>query len=487
MALARLKSVEKLRYYAPGEWGKLLGLDRIPEVRTLRDKVHGLCDNGDVNTWSADLCDEWMQSAPETTYALYVDGHVRVYNGTQTKLPRHFVSRQRLCLRATTDYWVNAMDGQPFFVISKEVDPGLLKVLKQDIVPRLIKDVPNQPTEIQLEKEPLLHRLCLVFDREGYSPDFFASMRKQHIACLTYRKYTKVNWPETEFISYQVRLVSGETVKMKLAERGIYLGQKVWVREIRKLTESYHQTSILATNFIDDISFIASAMFARWSQENFFNYMRQHYGLDRIITYDTEDIPGTTQVINPEWRQLDGKIRSKNSKLNRLLSQFGLIVLDEEISSETVRKYEEKKSKLHESINEMTLQIDQLKRKRKEADKYIKAGQLPESEKFEMLKKDSKHFIDTIKMVCYRAETALAYSVRDKMARTDDARSLVRAIFNTEADIVPDEKQGVLRIRLHQLANKSEVEVVKHLCKELNETCTVFPDTNLRLFYEVVS
>ena len=169
MALARLKSVENLRYCAPGEWGKLLGLDRIPEVRTLRNKVHALCDNGDVNTWSAELCDAWMQSAPETTYALYVDGHVRVYNGTKTKLPRHFVSRQRLCLRATTDYWVNAMDGQPFFVISKEVDPGLLKVLKQDIVPRLIKDVPNQPTEIQLEKEPFLHRFCLVFDLQLHS------------------------------------------------------------------------------------------------------------------------------------------------------------------------------------------------------------------------------------------------------------------------------------------------------------------------------
>jgi hypothetical protein len=33
-ALARIKSVEQLRYVAPGEWGKLLGLDRIPEVRT---------------------------------------------------------------------------------------------------------------------------------------------------------------------------------------------------------------------------------------------------------------------------------------------------------------------------------------------------------------------------------------------------------------------------------------------------------------------
>ena len=39
MALARIKSAEGLRYCPPGEWGKLLGLDRIPEVRTLREKL----------------------------------------------------------------------------------------------------------------------------------------------------------------------------------------------------------------------------------------------------------------------------------------------------------------------------------------------------------------------------------------------------------------------------------------------------------------
>ena len=33
MALCRLQSIEALRNSAPGEWGKLLGLDRAPEVR----------------------------------------------------------------------------------------------------------------------------------------------------------------------------------------------------------------------------------------------------------------------------------------------------------------------------------------------------------------------------------------------------------------------------------------------------------------------
>ena len=39
LALARIRSLEALRYQAPGEWGKLLGLDRVPEVKTLREKL----------------------------------------------------------------------------------------------------------------------------------------------------------------------------------------------------------------------------------------------------------------------------------------------------------------------------------------------------------------------------------------------------------------------------------------------------------------
>ena len=58
MALCRIKQAEQLRYCPPGEWGKLLGLDRIPEVRTLRSKVSILSGNGQVEAWGAELCND---------------------------------------------------------------------------------------------------------------------------------------------------------------------------------------------------------------------------------------------------------------------------------------------------------------------------------------------------------------------------------------------------------------------------------------------
>ncbi|MCP5024626.1 MAG: hypothetical protein GY930_23035, partial [bacterium] len=66
---------------------------------------------------------------------------------------------------------------------------GKLLGLEHEIVPRLEKEIPNQPTPEQLEADPKLHRFILVFDREGYSPVFLRSLKKKRIACLTYHKY----------------------------------------------------------------------------------------------------------------------------------------------------------------------------------------------------------------------------------------------------------------------------------------------------------
>ena len=183
LALARVASLEALRYEPPGEWGKLVGLDRIPEVRTLRDKLGQLCQpSGRAQEWSSTLAGEWMAGNSESVGTAYVDGHVRVYHGQLTKLPRRFVARERLCLRGTTDYWVNAMDGQPFFVVTQPVDPGMLTVLRQSIIPRLKEEIPGQPSAAQLAADPHLSRFTLVCDRAVYSPEFFEEMKQARIA-----------------------------------------------------------------------------------------------------------------------------------------------------------------------------------------------------------------------------------------------------------------------------------------------------------------
>ena len=487
MLLSRIKSIEGLRYRAPGEWGKLLGMDRIPEVKTVREKIACLAQDGKVKEWSAALCDDWMNENPEHAAFIYIDGHVRVYHGEKANIPKHYVSRQKLCLHATCDYWVNAMNGNPFFLIPKDVDPGLLSVLENEIVPRLEKSIPKQPTKDQLQNDPHLHRFVLVFDREGYSPEFMLRMKILRIACLTYNKHPKEDWPKEEFFPKKVILVSGEIIEMQLAERGILLGGKVWVRELRRLMQGGHQTSIITTAYRLDLEALASGMFARWSQENFFKYMRQHFSLDRLAEYSVREITAATKVVNPKHRSLDGEIRKKVTLQNRQLVRFGAITIEGEIEAKKIEEYQKKKAELQDKIATDQNEIEKLKKERKEIPKHIQLAELPEEERFQSLCTASKDLLDTIKMIAYRSETAMVNILRESMSRDDDARSFVRCLYQTEGDIIPNEEKGIMTVRLHHMANRSFDATAKQLCIVLNESETIFPGTKLRVVYEMVS
>jgi len=489
MALARIRSVEQLRYQAPGEWGKVLGLDRIPEVRTLREKIERLCrDAGRAREWNAQLAQEWMARQDSAEMYFYCDGHVRVYHGEQTTLPRHYVARERLCLRATVDYWVNALDGQPFMYVNQEVDPGLIATLRQEVIPWLEKSAPKTAAmEQRWQQDAHAPWFTVVFDREGYSPEFFAQLLKKRIAILTYHKFPKGDWPGEEFTVQRVQLAGGQTVTMKLAERGTQLSNKLWVREIRKLTDNGHQTALLTTNFELPMGPLAVSLFARWSQENFFRYMREHYSLDRLVEYGTELIPASVKVVNPQWRQLDSQIRSKAAQRSRLHAEFGALALAEGLSEPAVQSYEQGKGQLQEAIQQMEVEIENLKQQRKQTAHHIPIQSLPEEERFTRLRTERKHFLDTIKMIAYRAECSLVSLLREHLARSDDARTLVRQIFETEADLLPDLKAKTLTVRIHHLTQSAHDQVLDKLCSALNETQTVFPGTDLTLSFKIGS
>jgi hypothetical protein len=489
MALARIGCIEQLRYAAPGEWGNLLGLDRVPEVRTLRSKLGVLCrESGRAVAWHTALARDWIAGQSSSELVFYADGHVRVYHGDLTELPRHYVARERLCLRATSDYWINAMDGQPFFYVNKEVDPGLIATLRQDLVPFLESNAPVAPELRQrMEVNPRQHRFTLVFDREAYSPELFAEMRTRRIAVLTYHKYPGQDWPVEEFRECQAELSGGERVRMQLAERGTRLSNQLWVREVRRLSAGGHQTAILSTNYEADHVGLAVSMFARWSQENFFKYMREHYGLDRLVEHGTEAIPGPVRVVNPAWRKLDGQIRTLSGKRQCRLAEFAVLGLEGNLSASEVERYERKKAQLQEDIDHAAKQLEEWKQQRKGTPHHVLLAELPEADRFTRLLPERKHFLDTIKLIGYRAECSMASTIRAAMSRADDAHALLRQIYSTEADLLPDAATRTLTVCLHHLTQAAHDQALRHLCEELNATETLFPGTDLRLVYKIGS
>ena len=342
--------------------------------------------------------------------------------------------------------------------------------------------------ERRLAEDPRAHWFTMVFDREGYSPELFEKMWEKRIAILTYHKFPKEDWRSEEFATHSVPLTGGETVTLKLAERGTRLSNNLWLREIRKLNDSGHQTSILTTNFQAPMTTLAASLFARWSQENFFRYMREHYSLDRLIEYGTEPIPDAISVVNPEWRKLDSQIRSKTVPRSRLAAQFGALALSEDPTESELHGFQQRNGQLREQIQILDVELDKLKQRRKNTPHHIPVNSLPEEDRFTRLRTERKHFIDTLKMIAYRAESSMASLLREHLARGgDDARALLRQIFQTEADLTPDLAANTLTVRLHHLTQAAHDQAIEHLLADLNATQTVFPGTSLTLIFKLGS
>ncbi len=482
MALARIRRPEGLRHVPPGELGKVIGLDRVPEVRTLRAKISAMGAGGNVREWMKELSTAWMEADPAEAGYLYVDGHVRVYHGNGALLPRRFVSRERLCLRGTTDYWVNDAIGRPFFVVSKTVTDGLSATLLKDIIPDLLATVPQQPSQEELDANPLLHRFVIVFDREGSSHSLLSTLWKQRIGALTYRKAVKDEWPESDFAEVDVPVPGGGSTKMKLATRPSTLSagkSSIPVLEVRRLTKTGHQTSIITTARSLSSPVLAGRMFARWCQENFFGYMMEHYDIDGLVEYGSQEIPGTTQVINPTWRILDKAVCGNLRKIRKLHAELGKQALGED----GARIQEQ--AELHQDIEQLETDTNELRTQRRETKRKVRIDTLPEDERPQELLPISKLLTDTVKMIAYRAETALVGHLRLHLGKEADARGLIRELFVSAADIEPDEQGNRLRIRIHRMASPAHDKAIAALLAELTEMNFPHPETGMEMVFEL--
>ena len=482
MTLARVRNPEALRYQAPGEWGAILGLDRCPEPKTLRRKLRLLASaEHTVRDWQAELARSWASEHDDDWATLAVDGHVKVYAGRNGRLPKHFVARQKLCLPASVSYWINALGGAPLLCLHKALDPKLVKALEHDVVPHLVElgVVPEAAPDLTAP-DAEVPALTLVFDREGWSPDLFQRLARRGVACITWHKNFKgEDWPPADFRTLEVPLhgpAGTSTSTVDLAEKPILLRNGLTVRQIRRHLANGRQVPLITTHPQMPLEQVAGAMFSRWSQENFFKYLREQFNLDSLPTHDLEPLDPDAQVVNPVRRVLEKTIRRVRSRLaaarNRLV----------EARQEQRR---DRATRLEADAKELATELDQLKQERADTPTHVRAGDLSEQDKLDALPVGARLFMDVVRMIAYRAETRMMAPVVAAQGKKPNARRLLRALLTSAANIIPEPAPGILRVQLLGLGNDACDRMLAPLIEELNATRTIYPGTELRLVYQM--
>lgn len=472
MALLRLRTINQLPFHAPGEFGLVLGMDRAPEVKTLRRKLSELSGRQAAGDFSAALTRHWAEEQPELLGFLYVDGHVRPYNGRKHELPKTHVPRRRLCMPATTDYWVNDAFADPLFFVTAGGSEGLLATLNGQVLPEVRHLVGEG------------RRITLVMDRECWSPKLFQSWSERDFDILTYRKGKYSDWPAEDFTEYGYERKGRRPISYRLAEGSLELSNGFEVREVRCLADDGHQASIVTTRRDLSILEVAERMFSRWQQENFFRYMRHEFALDHLPTYAVEPADTERLVPNPAKKEKQKELAGLRTGLKKLKQAYGALAMqlpgDTFASDSTALELQVGITDLEERITALRAEVRALPR-------HVAIGTLMQSGAIVRLERERKRIVDSIKMVTYRAETELANLVAPLLGtfHEDEARAFLRQIFYLSADLVPDQDAGVLNVRFHSMSNPRSNRVLAGLCSLVNSYEATYPGTGLRLAFHV--
>jgi transposase len=469
MGLLRIKRPEALKEHVPAELGAIIGLDRAPEVKTLRRKLTHLAKLGRASALGHELGAQRVAARGEMMGFLYLDGHVRVYHGQHT-LPKAHVAQMRVPMPATTDYWVNDASGDPLFVLTAEANAGLTKML-----PTVLTEIRSLVGE---------RRLTVVFDRGGWSPALFKTVVNDGFDILTYRKGRVRSVPRKLFAPCELT-VQGRTMKYILADTGVRLRNGLRLRQVTWLSENgTHQTPIITSRRDLAPAEIAYRMFERWRQENFFKYLREEYAIDALADYAVEPDNPSRDVPNPVWHQIDAQLREAKTDLASLYATYGIkAAANPESSRPTMRGFKIAHGKLGHEIRQAMKRVNLLRAKRDRTPHRVPVKDTVDGPVIR-LAPEKKLLTNILKMVAYQAETDLYRMVAPHYKRAEDeGRTLIQAAMSSAADIEVTTTE--IRVTIAQQSSALRTKAIAALCDALTQMNTTFPGTNLTSRYAV--
>ena len=278
----------------PPALGRVLGLDRAPEVKTIRRKIKYLAGAGKAADWIAAMAARHVADHPAQAAVLYVDGHVRVYQGTR-KIAKTHVPRLKFPAPATVETWVADAAGDPLLVVLAQPGASLASELRA-LIPAMRAMVGDG------------RRVLVGFDRGGWSPTLFADLHTAGFDTLTWRKGAIADIEDSAFVEHTHTDERGRTHTWALADTRVELdiadgprkGETFGMRQISLFNNARtRQMHILTTRTDLTPAQIRYRMGSRWRQENHYRYARTHFDLDSHDTYRTTDDDPTRMVPNP--------------------------------------------------------------------------------------------------------------------------------------------------------------------------------------------
>jgi hypothetical protein len=481
----------------PFALGRVLGLDRAPEVKTIRRKITALAATGRGEELLAAMAARHVArldatnpdaTNPDLAAVFYVDGHVRAYQGTRRVAKTH-IARLRFPAPATVETWVADAAGDPVLVVMAQPGASLAMELRR-LLPDLRKAVGDQ------------RRVLVGFDRGGWSPALFEHMAAQGFDVLTWRKGTADDVDETQFADVTHLDDHGRTNSWRVADTTVDLpiddDQTFTMRQVslevantktgrdKHGQDSTRQIHILTTRTDLGPGEVIYRMGSRWRQENYFRYARMHFDLDSHDAYATTGDDPTRLVPNPAKKKAHTRLLAARAAYERALARTDAALLEAKSPppGQSVLITNQVHDGLTADLRQAEADLDTAQAAHRAIPTRLPLAHVSPGQ--QVLNTQTKLLTHAIRMAAFNTITALARAIRvyTGYARAnDEAHNLVRQALTGSGDIDPGD--GFLTMRLDPLPTRRATTAIAELCEHLTATETRYPGTDLVLRYEV--
>ncbi len=481
LALAGEPRAEGATRVPPAALGRVLGLDRAPEVKTIRRKLGELAAAGRAAELQLAIARHHAGTWPDELGFLYIDGHTRAYFGTRDVQKMH-IARMKHPGPATEETWVTDATGDPMLVVMAEPSSSLAAQVK-DLLPDL-RAVCGDRRDV-----------TLCFDRGGWSPDLFAAVTDAGFGLLTYRKaqagkeipaidgekFTPVTFAGNDGRARTCDLADTDvTITVTTGEH------KGRVLELRQVTrrDKGRQVHILTTRpragQPDGLPAAAVTwrMGNRWREENYL-LARDCFALDALDSYAVTPDDGQRLVPNPAKKTASAQVKTARTALAgaEAARQRKLDQLRSPAPGTTAIITNQDLAQLDKPVQAARRKLDTARAAAKAVPAKIPlAAHNPD---MMQLDTETKLITHAIRMAAFNSEITLARA----LGAGDGACAIIREALTASGDIIPGD--GTLRVRLDPLSAPRRTRTIAALCDKLNAAGTCYPGTNLILRYEI--
>ncbi len=484
LALAGEPRAEGATRVPPAALGRVLGLDRAPEVKTIRRKLAELATAGQAADLVMALARRHAAARPDALGFLYVDGHARVYYGTRIVQKTH-VARLKFPAPATMETWVTGQDGDPVFMVVAEPSDSLAGELR-----RLLPDLRGIVGQGR--------RVTVCFDRGGWSPALFADITAAGFDLLTWRKGPAPDLPAEVFATVTCTDDRGRAHEYALADstaelsisEGPRKGQTVTLRQVTRRVPAKagatRQIHALTSRTDLPPGEVCWRLASRWREENYFRYARTWFALDALDSHAAGPDDPDRMVPNPARKAAAARIRAAEAAAQaaEAARDAALLQLRSPAPGQAAYLSNQVINALAAPVQAAWRELDEAGQAAAAVPARVPLGAL--SPDMARLDAEVKQITHAIRMAAYNAETALARALDGHYARAgDEAYALIREALTISGDIRPG--PGALLIQLDPLTAPRRTQALAALCDQLTAAGARYPGTDLVLRYEVKS